>query len=167
MPRDEFSEMRAFLEVAQERSFRRAAAKLGVTPSALSHTIRSLEERLGIRLLSRTTRDVAPTLAGARLMEGIEPHFAGIAAEVSAMGALRDKPSGSVRIVCTDDAVDTIFRPRLMTFLRIQSSSDRDRRHYARETAWLVLMGCLSGIERRQNERSAVSGARSEEAVTF
>lgn len=118
MPRDEFSEMRAFLAVARERSFRRAAVKLGVTPSALSHTIRALEERLGIRLLSRTTRDVAPTLAGARLMEGIEPHFAGIAAEVSAMGALRDKPSGSVRIVCTDDAVDTVLRPRLSAFLR-------------------------------------------------
>ncbi len=86
--------MRAFLEVARERSFTRAAAKLGVTRSALSHTIRALEERLGIRLLSRTTRDVAPTAAGQRLSESIEPHFESIAAEIGALGALRDKPSG-------------------------------------------------------------------------
>ena len=118
MPRDEFSEMRAFLEVARERSFTRAAARLGVTRSALSHTIRALEERLGIRLLSRTTRDVAPTAAGERLVEGIEPHFESIAAEVSAIRALRDKPSGSIRIVCPDDAIDMVFRPRLQAFLR-------------------------------------------------
>ena len=118
MPRDEFSEMRAFLEVARERSFTRAAAKLGVTRSALSHTIRALEERLGIRLLSRTTRDVAPTAAGERLVESIEPHFEGIAAEISAISALRDKPSGHVRIVCPDDAIDMVFRPRLPAFLR-------------------------------------------------
>jgi DNA-binding transcriptional LysR family regulator len=118
MPRDEFSEMRAFLEVARERSFTRAAAKLGVTRSALSHTIRALEERLGVRLLSRTTRDVAPTMAGERLVEGLEPHFASIAAEISAIGALRDTPSGSIRIVCTDDAIDIVFRPRLQAFLR-------------------------------------------------
>ena len=118
MPRDEFSEMRAFLEVARERSFTRAAAKLGITRSALSHTIRALEERLGIRLLSRTTRDVAPTAAGQRLVEGIEPHFESIAAEISAISALRDKPSGHVRIVCPDDAVNLVFRPKLQAFLR-------------------------------------------------
>jgi DNA-binding transcriptional LysR family regulator len=118
MPRDEFSEMRAFLEVARERSFTRAAAKLDVTRSALSHTIRALEERLGIRLLSRTTRDVAPTVAGERLLEGIEPHFVGIAAEIRAISALRDKPAGHVRIVCPDDAVEIVFRRRLPAFLR-------------------------------------------------
>jgi DNA-binding transcriptional LysR family regulator len=118
MPRDEFSEMRAFLEVARERSFTRAAAKLGVTRSALSHTIRTLEERLGIRLLSRTTRDVAPTVAGERLVASIEPHFEGIAAGISAIGALRDKPAGRIRIVCPDDAVEIIFRRRLPAFLR-------------------------------------------------
>lgn len=118
MPRDEFSEMRAFLEVARARSFRRAAVKLGVTPSALSHTIRRLEERIGIRLLSRTTRDVAPTAAGERLMASIEPHFQSIAAEIGAISAMRDKPSGTVRIVCTDDALYTVFRPRLPGFLR-------------------------------------------------
>lgn len=118
MPRDEFSEMRAFLEVARERSFTRAAARLGVTRSALSHTVRALEERLGVRLLARTTRDVAPTAAGERLAEGIEPHFESIAAEISALSALRDKPSGRVRIVCPDDAIDLVFRPRLTGFLR-------------------------------------------------
>ena len=118
MPRDEFSEIRAFLEVARERSFTRAAAKLGVTQSALSHTIRTLEERLGIRLLSRTTRNVAPTAAGERLAESIEPHFEGIAAGISAISALRDKPAGHVRIVCPDDAINMVFRPRLSAFLR-------------------------------------------------
>ncbi|PDT00604.1 LysR family transcriptional regulator [Rhizobium chutanense] len=118
MRRDEFTEMRAFLEVARERSFTRAASKLGVTRSALSHTISALEARLGIRLLSRTTRDVAPTAAGARLVESIQPHFEGIAAEVGAISALRDKPSGHIRLVCPDDAVDLVFRPRLPAFLR-------------------------------------------------
>ncbi len=118
MRRDEFTEMRAFLEVARERSFTRAAFKLGVTRSALSHTISALEARLGVRLLSRTTRDVAPTAAGARLVESIQPHFEGIAAEVSAISALRDSPSGHIRLVCPDDAVDLVFRSRLPAFLR-------------------------------------------------
>jgi len=117
MPRDDFSELRAFLEVARERSFTRAAVKLGVTRSALSHTIRGLEERHGIRLLSRTTRDVAPTAAGQRLAERIGPHFESIAAEVGALGALRDTPSGEVRVVCPDDVTEMIFRPRLAGFL--------------------------------------------------
>ncbi|UXN70312.1 LysR family transcriptional regulator [Devosia neptuniae] len=116
MKRDEFAEMRAFLEVSKQRSFTRAAGKLGVTPSALSHTVKALESRLGVRLLSRTTRDVAPTLAGERLRAGIEPHFDGIAAQVSALGAMRDQPSGHLRIVSTDDSVDIVFRPRLAKF---------------------------------------------------
>ncbi|EPE96522.1 LysR family transcriptional regulator [Rhizobium grahamii] len=118
MKRDEFTEMRAFLVVARERSFTRAAAKLGVTRSALSHTVRGLEARLGMRLLSRTTRDVAPTVAGERLMESIQPHFDGIAAGINAISALRDKPSGQVRVVCPDDAVELVFRHRLPTFLQ-------------------------------------------------
>jgi DNA-binding transcriptional LysR family regulator len=117
MPRDDLSELRAFLEVARERSFTRAAAKLGVTRSALSHTIRALEENLGVRLLSRTTRDVAPTAAGQRLAERIGPHFESIAAEVGALGAVRDTPAGEVRIVCPDDVTEMIFRPKLPEFL--------------------------------------------------
>ncbi|WP_049732544.1 LysR family transcriptional regulator [Rhizobium ecuadorense] len=118
MRRDEFTEIRAFLEVAKERSFTRAASKLGVTRSALSHTVSALEERLGIRLLSRTTRDVAPTAAGTRLVESIQPHFESIAAGISALGALRDRPSGLVRLVCPDDAAELVFRSRLPAFLR-------------------------------------------------
>jgi DNA-binding transcriptional LysR family regulator len=118
MRRDEFTEMRAFLEVARERSFTRAAVKLGVTRSALSHTIRALEERLGVRLLARTTRDVAPTAMGQRLVQSVEHHFEGISAEVAALKALSDKPSGHVRIVCPDDAIELVFRKKLKTFLR-------------------------------------------------
>ncbi|RWY76355.1 LysR family transcriptional regulator [Rhizobium leguminosarum] len=118
MRRDEFTELRAFLEVARERSFTRAAAKLGVTRSALSHTIRTLEERLGVRLLARTTRDVAPTATGQRLVQSIEHHFESIGAEIAALKALSDKPSGHVRIVCPDDAIELIFRDRLKPFLR-------------------------------------------------
>ncbi|WP_226633479.1 LysR family transcriptional regulator [Novosphingobium profundi] len=117
MRRDEFSDMRALIEVARERSFTRAAANLGVSRSALSHTIRALEQRLGIQLLSRTTRDVAPTAAGERLIKGIEPHFQGIADEVAALGSLRNTPAGSLRIVCPDDAIDLVFRQRMPQFL--------------------------------------------------
>jgi len=118
MRRDEFTEMRAFLEVARERSFTRAASKLGVTRSALSHTIRTLEERLGVRLLARTTRDVAPTAMGQRLVQSVEHHFERISAEIDALKALNDRPSGHVRIVCPDDAIELVFRKRLKTFLR-------------------------------------------------
>ncbi|MDW9830289.1 LysR family transcriptional regulator [Sinorhizobium meliloti] len=118
MRRDEFAEMRAFLEVAKQRSFTKAAARMGVTTSALSHTIKALEARLGVRVLARTTRDVAPTAAGERLRAGIEPHFAAIAAQVEALGDVSEQVSGHVRIVCTDDSVDTVFRPVLPGFLR-------------------------------------------------
>lgn len=118
MPRDEFGELRAFLEVARERSFTRAATKLGVTRSALSHTVRTLEQRVGVRLLSRTTRDVAPTAAGTRLFEGIEPHFSSIAEQVAQLSVFRTRPAGSVRVVCPDDAVEIVFRRRLPAFLR-------------------------------------------------
>lgn len=118
MPRERTQDMIAFLAVARERSFTKAGAKLGVTPSALSHTIKALEEQLGIRLLARTTRNVAPTEAGERLMKAIGPHFDQIEAEVEALGELRDKPAGTVRITCNDYVIDTIFRPRLATLLR-------------------------------------------------
>jgi DNA-binding transcriptional LysR family regulator len=118
MRKDEFSELRAFLEVARERSFTRAAARLGVTRSALSQTVKTLEERLGVRLLSRTTRDVAPTVAGERFAASISQHFESIAAEITALSVFRDKPSGHIRIVCPDDAIDLVFRPRLPGFLR-------------------------------------------------
>lgn len=112
------NDLQAFLAVAREQSFTKAAARLGLTPSALSHTIRTLEERLGVRLLARTTRNVAPTEAGERLMRSIAPLFDQIAAEVQALGELRDKPAGTIRITCSDDAIELYLRPVLAPFLR-------------------------------------------------
>ena len=106
MLRENASDLLAFLAVAKERSFTKAAARLGITASALSHTIRTLEERLGVRLLARTTRNVAPTEAGERLMRSIAPHFDAISASVEALGDLRDRPAGTLRITCSDDAIE-------------------------------------------------------------
>ena len=110
-------DLQAFLAVARDQSFTKAAAKLGVTASALSHAMRGLEERMGIRLLARTTRNVATTEAGDRLMRAIEPLFAQIVTEVEALGSLRDKPAGNIRITCTDDVIELYLRPRLAQFL--------------------------------------------------
>jgi DNA-binding transcriptional LysR family regulator len=107
----------AFRAVARERSFTRAAAQIGVSPSALSHTIRALEERLGIRLLTRTTRSVVPTEAGERLLGAVGQHFDGIEAELAALSELRDKPAGSIRITTGIHAAETILRPALAKLL--------------------------------------------------
>ena len=98
MPRQNVNDLLAFRVVAQERSFTRAAAQLGVSPSALSHALRALEERLGLRLLTRTTRSVVPTVAGERLLGAIGPLFDGIDTELAALNELRDKPAGLIRI---------------------------------------------------------------------
>src|SRR6476619_7237838 len=98
MPRNTISDLVAFAAVARERSFTRAAAKLGVSPSALSHTMRAFEERLGLRLLTRTTRSVTPTEAGERLLRTVGPRLDEIESEVFALSAMRDKPAGTVRI---------------------------------------------------------------------
>ncbi len=111
-------DLQAFLAVAREQSFTKAAVKLRVTPSALSHTIRGLEERLGIRLLARTTRNVSPTEAGERLMQSIAPLFEQIQEEVEALSELRDKPKGTIRITCTDDQIELCLRPKLSKFLQ-------------------------------------------------
>lgn len=113
MPRADVSDLLAFLAVARERSFTRAAAQLGVSQSALSHTVRALEERLGLRLLSRTTRSVAPTEAGERLLRNVGPRFDEIDAELSALTALRATPSGTVRITTGEHAAQTILWPAL------------------------------------------------------
>jgi len=118
MPRQTINDLLAFRAVARERSFTRAAAQIGVSPSALSHTIRGLEERLGVRLLTRTTRSVAPTEAGERLLGAIGPHFDGIEAELAALGELRDKPAGTVRITTGDHAAETILEPAVARLLR-------------------------------------------------
>ena len=118
MSQTKVNDLQAFLAVAREQSFTKAAARLDITPSALSHTIRALEERLGVRLLARTTRNVAPTEAGERLMRSIAPLFEQIAAEVEALGDLRDKPAGTIRITCSDDAIELYLRPVLAAFLK-------------------------------------------------
>lgn len=117
MTKMKVNDLQAFLAVAREQSFTKAAARLDITPSALSHTIRALEERLGVRLLARTTRNVAPTEAGERLMRSIAPLFDQIAAEVEALGELREKPAGTIRVTCSDDAIELYLRPVLATFL--------------------------------------------------
>ena len=113
MIRESISDLMAFIAVAREGSFTRAAVRLGVSQPALSKTIRTLEERLGLRLLSRTTRSVAPTEAGERLLRSIEPHFAGIEGSLAALTELRDKPSGIVRITATQHAAETVMWPSL------------------------------------------------------
>lgn len=113
MARDNISDLIAFLAVARERSFTRAAARIGISQSALSHTIRELEERLGVRLLTRTTRSVAPTDAGERLLANVAPRFEEIEAELRAVTELGDKPAGNIRITAIDHAVDTVLLPRL------------------------------------------------------
>jgi DNA-binding transcriptional LysR family regulator len=118
MPRETFSDLLAFLAVAKERSFTRAAAQLGVSQSALSQTIRELEARLGLRLLTRTTRSVAPTEAGERLLHTVGPRFEEIEAELEALTELREKPAGTIRITATDYAADTVLWPKLVKFLR-------------------------------------------------
>ncbi len=118
MPRENLNDLLAFLTVARESSFTRAAAKLGVSQSALSHTVRGLEERLGIRLLTRTTRSVSATEAGERLLHTLGPRFDEIDAELAALSELRDKPAGTIRLTATDYAADIILWPKLTKFLR-------------------------------------------------
>ena len=118
MQRGNLDDLVAFLAVGRERSFTKAAAQLGVSQSALSHTIRELEARLGVRLLTRTTRSVSPTEAGERLMQSLGPRFDEIDAELTALGELREKPAGAIRITATDHAANTILWPKLTPFLR-------------------------------------------------
>src|SRR5258708_39055226 len=113
MPRHNVNDLVAFLAVARERSFTRAAAKLGVSQPALSHTIRGLEERLGLRLLTRTTRSVAPTEAGERLVRPVGPRFEEIDAELSALTELREKPAGTIRITTGEHAAASVLWPAL------------------------------------------------------
>src|ERR1700744_1133726 len=111
MRRESYNDLLALIAVARERIFTRAAAQLGVSQSALSHTIRRLETRLGLRLLTRTTRSVAPTEAGGRLLETLRPAFDDIAARLAALSELREKPAGTVRLTATDQSARTILWP--------------------------------------------------------
>jgi DNA-binding transcriptional LysR family regulator len=118
MLRGNLDDLLAFVAVARERSFTRAAARLGVSQSALSHTMRELEARLGVRLLTRTTRSVSPTEAGERLLNTVGPRLEEIEAELGALGELRDKPAGTIRLTATEYAADEILLPKLAKLLR-------------------------------------------------
>lgn len=118
MPRDELSILAAFAAVAQERSFTRAAVRLGVSTSALSHSIRALEERLGVRLLARTTRNVAPTDAGERLLAQLRPALDEIEAALTEIGRLREKPAGTIRLIAPAIVVAMTVSPKLAKFTR-------------------------------------------------
>lgn len=117
MERTSLDDLRALVAVARERSFTKAAAKLGVSQSALSQTIRELEARLGVRLLTRTTRSVSPTTAGERLLQTVAPRFEEIEAELAAVRELREKPAGTIRITATEYAADAILLPKLAKLL--------------------------------------------------
>jgi DNA-binding transcriptional LysR family regulator len=117
MRRDNVTDLRTFLAVARARSFTRAAAQVGVSQSALSQTVRGLEERLGLRLLTRTTRSVSPTAAGERLVDMIGSRFEEIEAELERLSALRDKPAGTIRITAGEDAAYRVLSPVLAKFL--------------------------------------------------
>src|SRR6267143_6156710 len=117
MQRGNLDDLLAFMAVGRERSFTKAAAKLGMSQSSLSHTIRELEARLGVRLLTRTTRSVAPTQAGERLLQTVGHRFEEIEAELEALSELRDKPAGTIRITAGEHAVNSILLPALMKLL--------------------------------------------------
>ena len=117
MRRDNVNDLLAFIAVARERSFTKAAKKAGLSQSALSHTVAQLESRLGIRLLTRTTRAVSPTEAGQRLLDSIGPSFDEIELQVAALSELRDKPAGTIRIVAADFAIKSVLWPKLKSFL--------------------------------------------------
>lgn len=139
MLRANLPDLLAFAEVARERSFTRAAARLGLSQSTLSHAIKGLEERLAVRLLTRTTRSVSPTEAGQRLLDSIAPRLEEIEAELVALNEWRDKPAGSIRITTTDYAANTILWPRLSTMLpeypelRVELSIDYGLRDIVKE----------------------------------
>src|SRR5436305_10358079 len=117
MRREDLADLAAFAAVAEERSFTRAAAKLGTSQSALSHTIRRLEGRLGVRLLTRSTRSVAPTEAGERLLRTLGPALDEIDAELAQLSTLRDKPAGTIRISASEHAARAILWPKLAALL--------------------------------------------------
>ncbi|MGO7165155.1 LysR family transcriptional regulator, partial [Rhizobium johnstonii] len=118
MERQNINDLIVFLVVARERSFTKAAAKFGVSQSALSHTLRQLEQRLGVRLLTRTTRSVSPTEAGERMLQSIGPLFDEIGSALDGLNILRDQPAGTVRLTAGDYQIQCYIWPKLRTFLQ-------------------------------------------------
>ncbi|MBN8954346.1 MULTISPECIES: LysR family transcriptional regulator [unclassified Rhizobium] len=117
MPRENFNELLVFLAVAEERSFTKAAAKLGTSQSTLSHTVKKLEERLGMRLLTRTTRSVGLTEAGERLQQSLSPRIAEIEADIEALTVYRERPAGTVKITLSNHAMESVVWPKLSSIL--------------------------------------------------
>lgn len=118
MNRDNVADLVAFITIAQERSFTRAAARLGVTQSAISHALSRLEKRLGVRLLTRSTRSVSPTDAGERLLATVEPRFLEVDAALEQVSEFRDKPIGTIRLSAGEHAVNAVLWPRLQGFTK-------------------------------------------------
>ena len=117
MRRGDLDDLAVFAAVARARSFTRAAAELGLSPSALSHSMQGLEQRLGVRLLARTTRSVAPTAAGERLLDALQPALEEVARGLAALADWRDAPSGALRLTTFSYAARTILAPKLPRFL--------------------------------------------------
>lgn len=118
MLKDNINDLISFMVVARERSFTRAAAQLGVSQSALSHAMRNLESRLDVRLLTRTTRNVAPTEAGERLYQSLSPHLLEIEQEISALRDSRERPAGNIRLTAAEHSMNTVLWPRLKPFMQ-------------------------------------------------
>ncbi|MGL5699639.1 MAG: LysR family transcriptional regulator [Kluyvera sp.] len=118
MLKDNINDLISFMVVARERSFTRAAAQLGVSQSALSHAMRNLESRLDVRLLTRTTRSVAPTEAGEKLFQRLSPHLQEIESEIAALRDTRDKPAGNIRLTAGEHAMNTVIWPRIKPFMQ-------------------------------------------------
>lgn len=139
MLRDDVKDLLWFIEVAREQSFTKAAANLGTSQSTLSHTIKGLEARLGVRLLTRTTRSVATTEAGERLLQSLAPRFEGIQADLADLVAFREKPSGTVRLTLSDHALQMTVWPKLSRFLsdypdvKVELYSDNGMRNIVEE----------------------------------
>lgn len=139
MRREDLTDMLWFLAVAEERSFTKAAARLGTSQPTLSHTIKQLEARMGLRLLTRTTRSVSPTEAGERLLRSLAPHIEALETDIDALMSIRDKPSGTVRITLSDHAQESVVWPKLRPVLRdypdikVELNSDNGFRNIVEE----------------------------------
>jgi DNA-binding transcriptional LysR family regulator len=139
MDKRDLNDLLWFLAVAEERSFTKAAAKLGIAQSTLSHTVKGLETRLGLRLLTRTTRNVGLTEAGERLRHSLAPRMADIEADIAALMSFRDKPSGTIKITLSDHALESVVWPKLRPILRdypdikVELSRDNGMRNIVEE----------------------------------
>ena len=143
MPRENLNDLLAFLAIARDRSFTKAAVKLGVSRSALSHTLRGLEARLGLRLLTRTTRSVAPTAAGERLRQTVGHRIEEIEAELDALSELREKSAGTIRITAHEHALNLVLLPALRRDTALPHLALRQRAALTRARATIAAHRCV------------------------